>query len=156
FEREHKAFAGLEHEILNIARGCGIARRDLIERYHGHEFDAEWFRVGPRSAPAWKAFAKGHAARLEAIRVELLATAHRVGLPIAEFRAAVSALERARRMLRTTREEMVKAHLRLVVAIAKKYRRNSSLDLLDLIQEGNMGLMHAVEKFNYRRGVKVS
>jgi RNA polymerase primary sigma factor len=77
-------------------------------------------------------------------------------LPVSERRAAVSALERARRMLRLAREEMVKAHLRLVVAIAKKYRRNSSLDLLDLIQEGNMGLMHAVEKFNYRRGVKVS
>jgi RNA polymerase primary sigma factor len=156
FEREHKAFVALEHEILHLARGCGIARRDLIERYHGHELDAEWCRVGPRSAPAWKAFAKGHAARLATIRAELLASIQRVGLPVAEFRAAVGALERARRMLRTTREEMVKAHLRLVVAIAKKYRRNSSLDLLDLIQEGNMGLMHAVEKFNYRRGVKVS
>jgi RNA polymerase primary sigma factor len=80
----------------------------------------------------------------------------RVGLPIADFRSAVAELGQARRTLVRAREEMVKAHLRLVVAIAKKYRGRSSLDLLDLIQEGNMGLMHAVEKFNHRRGVKVS
>jgi RNA polymerase primary sigma factor len=84
------------------------------------------------------------------------AIAQRVGLPIVEFRAVVAELGQARRALVRAREEMVKAHLRLVVAIAKKYRGRSSLDLLDLIQEGNMGLMHAVEKFNHRRGVKVS
>jgi RNA polymerase primary sigma factor len=156
FEREQKAVAALEHEILDRARRCGIPRRDLMQRYHGHELDAEWFRVNSRTVPGWKVLAKEHGARLQAIRTDLLAAAQRVGLPIAELRAAATALERARRMLRGAREEMVKAHLRLVVAIAKKYRRNSSLDLLDLIQEGNMGLMHAVEKFNYRRGVKVS
>jgi RNA polymerase primary sigma factor len=156
FDGEQKAFAALEREIVDLARRCGIARRDLVERYHGHELDADWFRFSSRPGPAWKALAKEHGPRLESIRAQLLANAQRVGLPVGEFRASVTALERARRMLRATREEMVKAHLRLVVAIAKKYRRNSSLDLLDLIQEGNMGLMHAVEKFNYRRGVKVS
>jgi RNA polymerase primary sigma factor len=156
FDSEQKAFAALEREILDLARRCGIARRDLVERYHGHELEADWFRFSSRPGPAWKALAKEHGPRLEAIRLQILANAQRVGLPLGEFRAAATALERARRMLRATREEMVKAHLRLVVAIAKKYRRNSSLDLLDLIQEGNMGLMHAVEKFNYRRGVKVS
>jgi len=84
------------------------------------------------------------------------AIAQRVGLPIVDFRGVVAELGQARRALVRAREEMVKAHLRLVVAIAKKYRGRSSLDLLDLIQEGNMGLMHAVEKFNHRRGVKVS
>jgi RNA polymerase primary sigma factor len=93
---------------------------------------------------------------VEALRQELAAISARIGLPIAEFRVAAAELARARRALARVREEMVKAHLRLVVAIAKKYRGRSSLDLLDLIQEGNMGLMHAVEKFNYRRGVKVS
>src|SRR4029079_1978994 len=156
FEREQKAVAALEHEILDRARRCGVPRRDLIQRYHGHELDAEWFRVNSRTVPGWKLLAKEHGAHLQAIRADLLAAAQRVGLPIAELRAAATALERARRMLRGAREEMVKAHLRLVVAFAKKYRRNISLDLLDLIQEGNMGLMHAVEKFNYRRGVKVS
>jgi RNA polymerase primary sigma factor len=93
---------------------------------------------------------------VEALRQELAAISARIGLPIADFRVAAAEVARARRALVRVREEMVKAHLRLVVAIAKKYRGRSSLDLLDLIQEGNMGLMHAVEKFNYRRGVKVS
>ena len=82
--------------------------------------------------------------------------AHRAGLPVSDFRSAVAEIGKARRSLTAAREEMVRAHLRLVVSIARKYHRKSSLDLLDLIQEGNMGLMHAVEKFNYRRGVKVS
>ena len=85
-----------------------------------------------------------------------LVSAHRAGLPTPEFRNAVAKIGKARRELKAAREQMVRAHLRLVISIAKKYRRNSSLDLLDLIQEGNMGLMRAVEKFNYRRGVKVS
>jgi RNA polymerase primary sigma factor len=87
---------------------------------------------------------------------ERLASVHRVGLPVSDFRNAVAEIGKARRELKAAREQMVRANLRLVISIAKKYRRNSSLDLLDLIQEGNMGLMHAVEKFNYRRGVKVS
>ena len=88
--------------------------------------------------------------------LEPLASAHRVGLPVSDFRNAVAEIDKARRELKAAREQIVRANLRLVISIAKKYRRNSSLDLLDLIQEGNMGLMHAVEKFNYRRGVKVS
>jgi RNA polymerase primary sigma factor len=80
----------------------------------------------------------------------------RVGLRVAEFRSVLAEVGRNRRELKTAREAMVRAHLPLVVSIAKHYRRKSSLDLLDLIQEGNMGLMHAVEKYNYRRGVKVS
>jgi RNA polymerase primary sigma factor len=79
-----------------------------------------------------------------------------MGLPVAEFRRAAADIGRARRELHAAREQMVRAHLRLVVWVAKKYRRASSLDFLDLIQEGNLGLMHAIEKFNYRRGVKVS
>ncbi|MBV8743858.1 MAG: sigma-70 family RNA polymerase sigma factor [Xanthobacteraceae bacterium] len=84
------------------------------------------------------------------------ALALQVGLPVADLRKSLNEIDRARRTIRTAREQMVKAHLRLVVSIARKYRRGSSLDLLDLIQEGNMGLMHAVEKYNYRRGVKIA
>ena len=81
---------------------------------------------------------------------------HRAGLPVSDFRDIVGQVGKARREIKAAREQMVKAHLRLVVSIARKYHRKSSLDLLDLIQEGNMGLMHAIEKFDYRRGVKIS
>jgi RNA polymerase primary sigma factor len=89
-------------------------------------------------------------------RRELSALAQRVGLPIEEFRAAAAQVRQAQRDVEKAREEMVRAYLPLVVSIAKRYRGKSSLDLLDLIQEGNLGLMHAIEKYDYRRGVKVS
>jgi RNA polymerase primary sigma factor len=82
--------------------------------------------------------------------------AHRGGLPVADFRAILAEVGKARREIKTAREHMVRAHLRLVASIARKYHRRSSLDLLDLIQEGNMGLMHAIEKYDHRRGVKIS
>ena len=82
--------------------------------------------------------------------------AHRAGLPVSDFRKVAAQVGKARREIKAAREQMVKAHLRLVVSIARKYHRKSSLDLLDLIQEGNMGLMHAIEKYDYRRGVKIS
>jgi len=94
--------------------------------------------------------------REELKRGELSMPEMRIGLSAADFQRAVALIEKARRELEAAREQMVRAHLRLVISIAKKYRRNSSLDLLDLIQEGNLGLMRAVEKFSYRRGVKVS
>ncbi len=90
------------------------------------------------------------------LRGELDGVAERTGLPVADFRRAAAAVGKARRELNAAREQMVRAHLRLVVWVAKRYRRKSSLDFLDLIQEGNMGLMRAIEKYNYRRGVKVA
>jgi RNA polymerase primary sigma factor len=156
-DREQRIVQEADRELLALAGRCGIARRDVLDRYLGHELDPDWpQQAAARPLRGWRQFAKQHSDRLEQLRNELVAVAQRVGLPIADLRAAGAEVNRARRALTGAREEMVKAHLRLVVAIAKKYRRNSSLDLLDLIQEGNMGLMHAVEKFNYRRGVKVS
>lgn len=138
-EREQQALKAIEQEVLQLAGRRGIARREALVRFLGHELDPHW------------------PDRMQELHNELVALAQRVGLPIADFRGAVAEVGRARRTLRAAREEMVRAHLRLVVSIAKKYRRkSSSLELLDLIQEGNMGLMHAVEKFNYRHGVKVS
>ena len=134
-----------------------LARREVLDRYLGRELDPDWLGgAADLARRGWGEVERRHSRRVEALRGELAQTAERVGLPIADFRAAAAAVGRARRELERAREEMVKAHLRLVVAIAKKYRRYSSLDLLDLIQEGNMGLMHAVEKFNHRHGVKVS
>jgi RNA polymerase primary sigma factor len=99
---------------------------------------------------------RDHAERVTALRGELAALAKRVALPIGDFRCAAGEISKAQWELNTARDQMVRAHLRLVVWVAKRYRRNSSLDLLDLIQEGNLGLMRAIEKFDYRRGVKVS
>jgi RNA polymerase primary sigma factor len=156
-DREHRIVAEVDRELLALAGRCGITRRDVLDRYLGHELDPHWpQQAAARPIGGWKLLAKRHSDRLKKLRNELAEVAQRAGLPIADLRAASAEVNRARRVLTAAREEMVKAHLRLVVAIAKRYRRNSSLDLLDLIQEGNMGLMHAVEKFNYRRGVKVS
>jgi RNA polymerase primary sigma factor len=155
-EREQRNLQQVEQELLRLAGRCGIARRELLARFVGHELDPRWLeQASAAGTPGWHALTQ-HSDRLNALRNELVAIAERVGLPLAEFRHAIAAVGRARRALTSAREEMVRAHLRLVVSIAKKYRRSASLDLLDLIQEGNMGLMHAVEKFNYRHGVKVS
>jgi RNA polymerase primary sigma factor len=115
----------------------------------------ELSRLGERCSVG-RTLAKQHADRVAALRVELAAIAERVGLPVADFGRVAAEVGNAKRELNAAREQMVRAHLRLVVWVAKRYRRNSSLELLDLIQEGNMGLMRAVEKFDYRRGVKVS
>jgi RNA polymerase primary sigma factor len=156
-EREQRIVHAADQELMTLARSCGLTRSDMLDRYLGRELDPQWPEQAIlRPVRGWQSFVRQHSDRVQALRADLIGVAQRAGLPISELRAAVSAVDRARRGLMRTREEMVKAHLRLVVAIAKKYRRNSQLDLLDLIQEGNMGLMHAVEKFNYRRGVKVS
>ena len=107
-------------------------------------------------AQAEREFAAVRGGDVDELAREQMVVARRVGLPVAEFRSVAGTVRKARREVVRGREEMVRAHLPLVVAIAKKYRRNGAMDLLDLIQEGNMGLMHAIEKFDYRRGVKIS
>jgi RNA polymerase primary sigma factor len=156
-EQEQRTLAQTERELLRLAQQCGIARQDMLDRHTGRELEAGWLdEAAALPAPGWQALARLHGERVAQLRGELAAIARRVGLPIAEFRSRAAEVSKARRDVMRGRDEMVKAHLPLVVAIAKKYRRNSPMDFLDLIQEGNMGLMHAVEKFDYRRGVKVS
>jgi RNA polymerase primary sigma factor len=156
-EAERDAIVRVERELLQLAQRCGIARKDLIERYYGGELDPAWVDgLASLPGPGWQTLARQHGERVSQLRAELVKLSHHVGLPISEFRARVGDVAQARREVKRARDEMVQAHLRLVVSIAKKFRRFSSLDLLDLIQEGNMGLMHAVQKFDYRRGVKVS
>src|SRR5262249_52953887 len=126
-------------------------------RHLGRELDPDWLtQAAALPAPGWRVLARQHGEAVKALRDELAAIAARGRLPIADFRAAAAEGGRARRAPDAPPERVGRAHLRLVVTIAKKYRRRSSLDFLDLIQEGNMGLMHAIEKFNYRHGVKVS
>jgi RNA polymerase primary sigma factor len=143
-ERELERLRQAEQELIRLAQRCGIARKDLLARYRGQELCLHWLA---ETAPA---------ADVARVQGELRAIAQRVGLPIGAFRGLVGEVDGTRRALQAARQEMVKAHLRLVVSIAKKYRRRSSVEFLDLIQEGNIGLMHAIEKFDYRRGVKVS
>jgi RNA polymerase primary sigma factor len=142
---------------LRLAEGCGIARAEVIDRLFGHELDPDWIgEATSLSDRGWCALLQTHAQRLAALRADFEAVARRLGLPLAELRLALTDVYQARRELKRLREEMVRAHLRLVVAIAKKYRGHSSLELSDLIQEGNLGLIRAVEKYNYRHGVKLS
>jgi RNA polymerase primary sigma factor len=143
-EREQQLLRQAEQDLTRLAQRNGIARKDLLARYRGQELCLGWLA---ETAPA---------ADVARVQGDLEAIAQRIGLPIGAFRAIVAEVDRARRALQAAREDMVKAHLRLVVSIAKKYRRRSSVEFLDLIQEGNIGLMHAIEKFDYRRGVKVS
>ena len=150
-EREQHLMRQTEQELLRLAERCGIARKELLGRYLGHELSLHWLKEMLPQACAGEA-ADGFAE----LQRKLLAIARRVGVPIGTFRGILAEVNRARRELQAAREEMVKAHLRLVVSIAKKYRGRSSVEFLDLIQEGNIGLMHAIEKFDYRRGVKVS
>jgi RNA polymerase primary sigma factor len=156
-EHEQRTLAQTERELLRLAQQCGIARQDMLDRHTGRELDSGWLdEAAALPAPGWQALARRHGERVAELRSELALSARRIGLPIVEFRARAAEVSKARREVMRGRDEMVRAHLPLVVAIAKKYRRNSPMDFLDLIQEGNMGLMHAVEKFDYRRGVKVS
>ncbi|HUF44891.1 MAG TPA: sigma-70 family RNA polymerase sigma factor [Aestuariivirgaceae bacterium] len=155
-EREQHLLQRLERELLRTAEDGGIARNKVVERYFGRELHPDLVGELAASLPGRKKLNKDAAARLAGLRDELIATARRTGVSIAEFRAILAELGRARRAVKRAREELVTSHLRLVVSIAKKYRRHTSLDLLDLIQEGNLGLMHAVEKFDHRRGVKLA
>ena len=156
-DTEARSLCRTERELLRLAEGCGIARAEVIDRLFGRELDPDWIgEATSLSDRGWCALMQTHAQRLAELRADFEAVARRLGLPLSELRLALTEIYQARREQKRLREEMVRAHLRLVVAIAKKYRGHSSLELSDLIQEGNLGLMRAVEKYNYRHGVKVS
>ena len=156
-DTDARSLCRTERELLRLAEGCGIARAEVIDRLFGRELDPDWIgEAASLSDRGWCALMQTHAQRLAELRADFEAVARRLGLPLSELRLALTEVYQARRELKRLREEMVRAHLRLVVAIAKKYRGHSSLELSDLIQEGNLGLMRAVEKYNYRRGVKLS
>jgi RNA polymerase primary sigma factor len=142
-EAETKLLRSVEIKLAKLAADCRIERRQMLDMVAGEKLDLA-------------SNAQGIQDSIVSLREEFAAVERRVGLPHAEFRRAAAEAGRAWRELRAERERLVRSQLRLVVSIARKYKHRTSLELLDLIQEGNLGLMHAVEKFNYRRGVKVS
>src|SRR2546427_427320 len=152
----NKRLVGYEGRLMRLAEGHGVAREDFLKNYQGSELDPHWLnRVSKLSAKGWKSLVARDKEKVKQHRHEIQVLAGETGLEIGEFRKIVHMVQKGEREARQAKKEMVEANLRLVISIAKKYT-NPGLQFLDLIQEGNIGLMKAVDKFEYRRGYKFS
>src|SRR6187399_3248608 len=152
----NKKLVSFEGRLLRLGDSHGVAREDFLRNYQGSELDPRWLnRVSKLSAKGWKNFVAHEKDRIKELRHEIQQLAGLTGLEIGEFRKIVHGVQKGEREARQAKKEMVEANLRLVISIAKKYT-NRGLQFLDLIQEGNIGLMKAVDKFEYRRGYKFS
>lgn len=146
----------LEGRMLRLAESCRVSREDFLLKYRGRELDPGWMdMVSGLSGRSWKNFVAKHANTVVGLRDQVAQLAQETGLPIGEFRRVYATVARGERDSARAKKEMIEANLRLVISIAKKYT-NRGLQFLDLIQEGNIGLMKAVDKFEYRRGYKFS
>ncbi len=152
----NKRLLGYEGRLIRLAESHGVEREDFLTNYLGSELDPLWLnRVSKLHANGWKHFVAHDKANIKELRTQIHALASGTGLEIGEFRKIVHMVQKGEREALQAKREMVEANLRLVISIAKKYV-NRGMQFLDLIQEGNIGLMKAVDKFDYRRGYKFS
>jgi RNA polymerase primary sigma factor len=146
----------IDGAMVKLADQARINRRDFIEEYRGHELDPGWLdRMSEKTGRGWQMFIEKSREKAEELRADMAQVGQYIGLDITEFRRIVAQVQKGEKEARQAKKEMVEANLRLVISIAKKYT-NRGLQFLDLIQEGNIGLMKAVDKFEYRRGYKFS